>query len=1276
MSDPNRLAKWLLIIAMVVLSLLILYPPERKLKGGIDLVGGTSMLFEIDTTGLDPQDQAGLSSRVMEILKERVDPQGQLNLEWRPVGNTRLEIRMPRPPQEALARRDAKEQALDRLAGLNLRRFDVETALNMVGEERTAARAALERGVVERAPLSEAVEKAFDDYTAAEASGDDVRISETSTVYEDAMVELLGTSLPINRLTDILALGPGTKRQTELAKLREEWPSYDTGELASPDGQLLSKAVIAYDGWAEDKAELEDPSDLKRRIRGAGVLEFRILAERDPSSPSNVLDSEKQSSESISKYTLQLAKRGPRKSPGDRFAWFSIESPLQFFRADDFEDLNLRKDDPASPVFDEYAGKYYVLTYDVASSRMLQSTGRKKWSLKAAYPDRDYMSGEPIVSFTLDARGGQRFGSLTGTYLKKNLCIVLDKQAMSYATIQDRITERGRISGSFTPDRVQDLVRTLEAGSLPARLKETPLMEKTIGPSLGKVNREKGFRAAAWGLIAVTAFVLFYYGFAAGGMADIALALNMLFVLAAMAFLQATFTLPGIAGLILTIGMAIDANVLIFERIREEVDRGIVFKKALNLGYDKAFSTIMDANLTTLITCIILGFVGSEEVKGFAIVLGIGIVASMFTALFVTRLVFNTLIARGTLKAFSMRRLIGCPSIDWLSMRRVFWPVSLVVAGLGLFLFVEQSVTNKEAIFDIEFLGGTSIQVDLKPGVELTDEEMADRVRGSGSGEGTSAVEWLGQAAEVLAEATAAEGEIAGEFTLTSNAPAIAPAQLGILMRSTLEDAIERGGIEAIDRQTVAFATKPGALTLDTFKEAVAEAVAATRESAAHMSNARVQSVADIDAAEGVGLAFEIVTIATNRELVQEAILATMGNKLRIQRGIKFEVIEDEQLLHEPYFVVEADDRYLRDVVGGDAAFDVRRFRGGVAIHVRLDGAETLLVADLERRLREVSLQTDAEHYRTRETAVFPLGSGSAEAGYNEFAVLAVEESVLTDEIRVGDELWKEALARPQLTQVEAALSREKSLTKVVRFDPQIAGQAQSRAAFAVILALAAIISYLWLRFGDKEFGLAAIVALVHDVSVTLGLVSISRFVAGTVVGDFLAIEAFRVDLPMIAAVMTVIGYSLNDTIVVFDRIRENRGKIGALQANIINNSLNQTLSRTVLTSLTTFLVVFVLYCFGGSGVHGFCFALLIGVVIGTYSSIGIAAPMLYRPLVLRVVVTVIAALTLIGMTFLAIPNQTVELVVVGLIVVACLGMVLKLLMAGGYSQPGRAVAA
>jgi len=248
----------------------------------------------------------------------------------------------------------------------------------------------------------------------------------------------------------------------------------------------------------------------------------------------------------------------------------------------------------------------------------------------------------------------------------------------------------------------------------------------------------------------------------------------------------------------------------------------------------------------------------------------------------------------------------------------------------------------------------------------------------------------------------------------------------------------------------------------------------------------------------------------------------------------------------------------------------------------------------------------------------------------------------------------------------------EKSLSSVIQFAPQVAGQAQNRAVFAIVLALLAIVAYLWLRFGTKEYGLAAIAALIHDVAITLGLVALSHYLYGTVVGNVMLIDDFKIDLPMVAAILTVIGYSLNDTIVVFDRIRENRGRMGALSGNVVNNSLNQTISRTLLTSLTTFLVVFILYLFGGKGVHGFSFALLIGVVVGTYSSLGVAAPLLYRPRVLKNVMAVVVAFGLMGLVIAITDNQTARLILIGLLGVGCAASLVRAGRGAPYLPAGQ----
>ncbi|MCO6439070.1 MAG: protein translocase subunit SecD [Phycisphaerae bacterium] len=1238
MNDPNRTMKWLLVIGLVVLSIVILYPPQEKLKGGIDLVGGTSLLFEIDTSGLKGAELDNLSARVMEILKQRVDPQGQLNLEWRPVGNTRLEIRMPRPPKEALERRDAYNETLEQIQDMNIARFDVESALNEPVGERDQALDGLVRDVDERKPLIDELKTAFDAYRAAQATGDPEATDAASQKYEVAMGRLLRTSLPVNRLTDILPLPEG-KRTEELDRLRGDFVSY---------GPAIEKVVTAYDQWAKNKAELEDPSDLKRRIRGAGVLEFRILADRDPASPQNTTAPV----EPISKYVEQLQQRGPRPRAGDLYEWFPVENILRFTHLNSLDEVEQAKNDPGRPILEEYAGKYYVLMNAGSQYSMLQSgKAGARWSLIRAIADQDYMTGQNVVVFSLDPRGGQLFSELTGNNVGRQLCIMLDGQAMSHARINERISTTCQISGRFTPEQVFELKRILEAGSLPARVKETPLSENTIGPSLGETNRQKGMTASVVALICVVVFMLIYYGFVGGGMADVALALNLLFVLAAMALMQATFTLPGIAGLILTVGMAVDANVLIFERFREERDRGVVFKKALNTGYDKAFSTIFDANITTLITCFILGFVGSEEVKGFAIVLGIGIATSMFTALFVTRLVFNTLISAGWLNDLRMLRLIGHPQIDWMGWWKAFVPFSLTAVGLGLFLFIGEAAENREALFDIEFLGGTSVQVDLKPGQEMKDTAMVKAIT---STEGDGAAAWLRDTAQAVEQANISASVEPGVFEITSDK--LNGDTLLTMARPALEPLAEREGLVA-NGNTLRLIAKNATMDESVVRSALNTAARDVRLAVDRIRTAKVQSVGELGKGN-VAHSFEIVTTETNRNLVEEAIFAAIGPKLDIQQALDFQLVTDKELTREPFFVVESQDHYLSDVIGGDAPYDIRRFRGGVAIQVQLDPRGPALTTDeFEKRVRQVGLQPEFEQFRTLESAIFPLGPAvdtPEGKGYHEFATLAVDDQLLYED---APELWTENLARTRLAQIEAALGSEKSFSKIVAFAPQIAVQTKNRAIFAVVLALVAISAYLWLRFGSKEFGLAASVCLVHDVSITLGLLALSQFIYKTFIGEALMLSDFKIDLPMIASLLTLIGYSLNDTIVVFDRIRENRGKSGTITASLINMSINQTLSRTLLTSGTTLLVVLLLYTLGGDGVHGFAFALLAGIIIGTYSSIGVAAPLLLVPVFLRRIVIAIITLAVIGI--IAAEAETFTARTTLIVIVAAIGLFL-----------------
>ncbi len=260
----------------------------------------------------------------------------------------------------------------------------------------------------------------------------------------------------------------------------------------------------------------------------------------------------------------------------------------------------------------------------------------------------DNQYNEPYVSLSFNSRGAKLFERVTGDNINKRLAIVLDKRVNSAPVIQSKIAGgKAVITGRFTMDDARDLAIVLRAGALPAPVKI--IEERTVGPSLGKDSIEKGRKSMIIGGILVIIFIMIYYGLS-GVIADLALLLNILFIMAGLAFFGATLTLPGIAGMILTIGMAVDANVLIFERIREELRLGKTPRAAIEGGYGKALVTIIDANVTTLIAALVLFQFGTGPVRGFAVTLSLGIISSLFTAIFVTRIIFDYLYVQRRMK--------------------------------------------------------------------------------------------------------------------------------------------------------------------------------------------------------------------------------------------------------------------------------------------------------------------------------------------------------------------------------------------------------------------------------------------------------------------------------------------------------------------------------------------------------------------------------------------------------------------------------------------------
>ncbi len=551
---------------------------------------------------------------------------------------------------------------------------------------------------------------------------------------------------------------------------------------------------------------------------------------------------------------------------------------------------------------------------------------------------------EPYVALEFTDRGARIFARVTEENVGKRLAIVLDDVVRSAPVIREKIPGgQAQITGSFTYEEAADLAIVLRAGALPAPVKV--IQNITVGPSLGRDSIKKGLISGLIGAAAVMLFMIIYYRFS-GLVADVALILNVLMLLAVLSLFRATLTLPGIAGIILTMGMGVDSNVLIFERMREELGLGRPPRAAIVAGYDRAFWTIVDAHITTLITALALFLFGTGPIKGFAVTLSAGIVINLFTAIFGTRIVYDYLIAKGKTPKINFMTIIKNPRIDFMGARKIAAVVSGILVTLGLIAFVQIS------------RGAANLGVDFA------------------------------------------------------------------------------GGVMAYYR-----AEKP--FSLDEIRKALKEA--------------------------GI-------------------------------TGFQLQDVKGENLL-----IVK-----------------LRR------------KAET--VGDLEAKVREILKEK------------FP--------SYN-FKLEAKEE-------------------------IGSAISKE----------------LKRKALIAIAISLAGIIGYLAFRF-NVSFGVAAAAATFHDVLAVLGL--------------FYLLNR-EITLLLVTALLTLAGYSLTDTVVIFDRIRENikryRGKMSFVE--IINRSVNEMLARTIITTLTTLLVILAILFFGGVVLRDFALALALGVIVGTYSSVFVASPIVY----------------------------------------------------------------
>lgn len=428
-------------------------------------------------------------------------------------------------------------------------------------------------------------------------------------------------------------------------------------------------------------------------------------------------------------------------------------------------------------------GKETVATYLVTKKPLM--TGE---AVKAARFDRDPMTGQPQIAFELTSEGAKKFADITTENVGRLLAILLDGQLQSAPVIREPITHgRGQISGSYTDKEAVELANVLEN---PLKTPVKILESREVDPSLGADSIKKGFNASVYGVIAVAVFMLVYY-LLAGFVANVALLLNIVILLGIMCYFGTTLTLPGIAGIVLTIGMAVDANVLIFERMREEWATGKSIRGAISAGYDKAFGTILDSNVTTLIASVLLIYMGTGPVKGFGVTLTIGVSASMFTALVVTRLIFDVMCHFNLVKSLKMLHLVRNWNLDFMRYAKPAFAISwsLIVIGLAYGGYREYAAhkpqpAGKEvrSIYGVDFAGGDSLSFEFKERVAV------DQLRATAIAAGVSDV-------QIQYQKDVAENR----ETLT----VVTPFEKGVLVEKAFQKAFPKSEFKVLGRDAV-----------------------------------------------------------------------------------------------------------------------------------------------------------------------------------------------------------------------------------------------------------------------------------------------------------------------------------------------------------------------------------------------------------------------------------------------------------------------------------------
>lgn len=1015
---------------------------------------------------------------------------------------------------------------------------------------------------------------------------------------------------------------------------------------------------------------------LKKRIDPQGVIEYRIqehgshrILIQVPGATRDEIDALKNRITRLGKLEFRLAASSD--SPEYKEAMEGKQVP-GFYK----HWLRKRKGEEGE------AGKWFLV--------------RNKAEISGEHLSRIFADSkgiEPVVGFEFDAIGRSKFGQLTERNIGKPLAIILDGILYSAPVIRDRIPGKGIIEGNFKQDEVNDLIAVMRAGSLPANLELE--METMVGPSLGRDSINKGLLAGAIGGIFAILFIGIYY-MGVGWVANCANALNVFLIVGTMALLHATMTLPGIAGLVLMIGMGIDANVLIFERIREERIKGKPIRAAVKAGYEKAFSAIFDSNVTTLITGVILAAVGTGPVKGFAWTLILGLLINLFTAIFVTRVIYELFMDLSWIKNFSMMKLIGIPKVRFLNYRFILGAVSGIAIIGGLTTFALRG--NKK--YDIDFTGGTLVHLHLNnatqpgfirtalaesgyqeaevqsiwSGENLTQfvseaDEFGIRIKELGEEKVKQkltqdikrALEKLGLIAEVdfvkpaefkltlqkpidekvLRKSIADAGY--SDEDIISTTPVNQPAKEYLVNIIGLEDVKKRLQLAGafvdelkndllyhdikITMGEIVEVLQPQNVNMQASKPFIDVEVSESTDPLSLQDELNRHGFSDIVV---TGQSKESATDRTNKLRIEGAVAILEEIKKTIKETISLPGVynvgnealrlELKGSMNKEDFVAKiSGNKFIKNAIKSIYALNAPS--QVFAVHM-----SPLSAGKIQEKIKEdiVSKFKDNLYKERIDVSFEPLGGISAsdaaqfrmtlskplkKESIAEILTSAGYSHILEKDLEAGKEYQAVKLVlgdRERAEDMESALKSAfeipNPLKRVVSIGATVAGEMKSRAILAVFFSCIATIFYVWFRFGDFKFGSSAIIAVIHDILITLGAVAVADYLFGNM----------KIDSAMVAAFLTVVGYSLNDTIVIFDRIRENmggRGKI--LTPELVNDSINQTLSRTLLTGVTTIGVLCALFFLGGAEIHGFAFVMMVGIIVGTYSTIFIACPML-----------------------------------------------------------------